>query len=162
MTAEKIKKNQLTKPNKPGRPKNPRTALIVKTATEHPDLTTREIGAIANCSHVNVVETLKRYGINKQDVDNYKTHRADIIAGLQHRLLKSVTDEDIKKAPLGSRILAAAQLYDKERLETGKTTGNLAMITFQMPSPDPVPDEYKVEENVIDVQSGGQIEAGNG
>jgi hypothetical protein len=36
------------------------------------------------------------------------------------------------------------------------------MITFQMPTPDPVPEEFKVEGNVIEAQSGAQADAGNG
>ena len=120
-----------TKTNKPGRPRRntkTKTELIIKTAQEHPDLSTRDIGAIANCSHVNVVTTLKRYNINHEHVKSFKEQRADIFAGLQHRLLSSVTDADIQKTPVGSRILASAQLYDKERLERGQSSENITLI----------------------------------
>lgn len=102
--------------------------LILKTKQEHPDLSTRQIAAIADTGHTHVLATLKRYGINQAHVRDFQKHRADILAGLQHRLLVSVTDEDIKKTPLGSRILAAAQMYDKERLERGQSTSNQAVI----------------------------------
>jgi hypothetical protein len=147
MTAEKIKKNQISKPRKP-------TELqqkIIEIKQSHPSLNKNEIAAVAGCDHAHVVRTLQTYGLIKDDVDSFVKNRAAIFAGMQHRLISSITSEDIKKAPLGSRILAAAQLYDKERLETGKSTGNLAMITFQMPTPDPVPDEFKVEGSAIDV-----------
>ncbi len=102
--------------------------LILKTKSEHPDLNTVEIGVLADCNHSTVVRTLARYGINLNDLQEYKSKRADIFAGLQHRLLASCTDEDIKKAPMGSRVLAAAQLYDKERLELDKSTSNVGVL----------------------------------
>jgi hypothetical protein len=105
-----------------------RQKRILDTYKEHPDLTVREIGAIADVTHGYVVQTLKRYGIEKLRVDAFKQYRGDIFAGMQDRLLSSVTNEDIKKAPLGSRVLAAAQLYDKERLERDLSTTNLASV----------------------------------
>ncbi|OPZ44105.1 MAG: hypothetical protein BWY95_02144 [Bacteroidetes bacterium ADurb.BinA104] len=133
------------------RPRSARANKIIELKETNPALTVREIATLTNCDHSNVVRVLQRYGIVAKEVKEFKDHRAEVLAGLQHKLIQSITADDIKKAPLGSRILAAAQLYDKERLETGKTTGNLAMITFQMPTPQPVPEEFKVEGSVIDV-----------
>jgi hypothetical protein len=98
------------------------------TAQEHPELSTREIGKLAESDHSTVVRTLQRYHIERAEVEDYKHHRADILAGLQHRLLASCTDADIQKSPMGSRILAAAQLYDKERLERGQSTDNVNVL----------------------------------
>lgn len=58
----------------------------------------------------------------------YRANRADIISNLQAKIIKSIDDEDIKKAPFGSRILAYAQLYDKERLERGQSTTNISAL----------------------------------
>jgi hypothetical protein len=90
-----------------------------------------------------------------QEVNEFRDHRAEVLAGLQHRIIQSITSADIKKAPMGSRVLAAAQLYDKERLETGKTTSNLAVVQFQMPAPDPVPVELLVEAKKTKVEGEG-------
>lgn len=57
-------------------------------------------------------------------VDN----RAEVFQEVQKRLLMSINEEDIKKTPVGSRVLAVAQLYDKERLETDQSTSNQAHI----------------------------------
>ena len=133
------------------RPRSARANKIIELKETNPALTVREIATLTNCDHSNVVRVLQRYGIVAKEVKEFKDHRAEVLAGLQHKLIQSITADDIKKAPLGSRILAAAQLYDKERLETGKSTGNLAVITFQMPTPQPVPEEFKVEGSVIDV-----------
>ncbi|MFA5385418.1 MAG: hypothetical protein WC364_12320 [Eubacteriales bacterium] len=129
MAAETIKKNQITKPkNKKTNQPTIKQQKILQIKSEHPDLTVRQIAVLADAGHPHVVQTLQRYGINQTHLDDYKTHRADILAGLQHRLLTSVTDEDIKKTPLGSRVLAAAQLIDKERLERGQTTTNIGAL----------------------------------
>jgi hypothetical protein len=140
------------------RPRSARANKIIELKETNPALTVREIATLTNCDHSNVVRVLQRYGIVAQEVNEFKDHRAEVLAGLQHRLIQSITSEDIKKAPLGSRILAAAQLYDKERLEVGKTTSNIAQVIFQMPAPAPVPDHLKMiieEKNSEDNNDGG-------
>ena len=106
--------------------KNSKAPKIIELKNTNPNLTVRQIAEIVNCNHSNVVQTLARYGINPEQTTNYKNNRADILAGLQHNLLSSITLDDIKKAPMGSRVLAVAQLYDKERLERGQSTSNIS------------------------------------
>lgn len=62
------------------------------------------------------------------ELKTYINHRGDILAGLQAKLLSHLDDDRLKKAPAGSLVLAACQLYDKERLERGMSTSNLASI----------------------------------
>lgn len=153
--AEAIKKKQISKPTTKTTAKQQH---IIEVKTQNPTLTVRQIAKICDTGHSHVVQTLQRYNISQAEVEDFKANRADILAGLQHRLIKSVTEEDIKKAPLGSRVLAAAQLYDKERLEVGKTTSNIAQVIFQMPAPKPVPDHLKMiieEKNSEDNNDGG-------
>ena len=126
MAAEKIKKNTLQRLQ----PKNPRSRKIIELKTTNPELSTTQIGKLVDCSHVNVVRVLQRYGMAQQEVNDYKTNRADILAGLQHRLISSITDEDIKKTPVGSRILAAAQLFDKEKAELGQSTDKQPVLVL--------------------------------
>jgi hypothetical protein len=132
MTAESIKKIQITKRRKRitkvTTSPTPKQQLIIDTKQTQPDLTTREIAAIADTDHSHVVKTLQRYGIDGTELISFKDNKADILSGLQHRIASSVTDEDIKKSPLGSRILAMAQLIDKEQLLRGLATSNLAVI----------------------------------
>lgn len=122
MTAESVKKNQISKPRKP-------TELqqkIIETHQTHPTLNKSEIATVCKTDHAHVIRTLQAYGLIKDDVDNYIKNRAVILAGMQYRLLSSITQDDIKKTPVGSRILAACQLYDKERLERGESTANVS------------------------------------
>lgn len=124
MVAQSTKPTKTTKTRKATH----KQAVILKTKREHPELTTREIGAIAQTSHSNVIKILQRYGIDTTHQDQYKRHRADILCGLQDRLLASVTDEDIQKTPAIQRITGAAILYDKERLERGQSSVNLSVL----------------------------------
>jgi hypothetical protein len=116
---------QLTKPTKPLTVKQRK---VLATKADHPELTTRQIGKLADCSHVSVINTLDKYGIKNEEVKLFRKDRSNILDGMQSRLLASVTDEDIKKAPLGTRILAACQLYDKSRIEAGKSVDNIMLV----------------------------------
>mgnify|MGYP007100133974 CR=1 FL=1 len=83
---------------------------------------------MCDTDHTHVIKTLNRYNIMKENVERFKANRSDIFAGMQDRLLHSITDEDIQKAPLGSRVLAACQIYDKERTERGLVNSTSAVI----------------------------------
>lgn len=138
MTAESIKPQYLTQSNKPltkskprtktYKPPTPRQEKILTLQSQHPNASGREIARLANTDHTYTIEVLKRYGLTNESIQGYKQHRADILSGLQHRLLSSITQQDIEKSPLGSRILAACQIYDKERIELGKSTNNTIVL----------------------------------
>jgi hypothetical protein len=51
-----------------------------------------------------------------------------VFAGLQERILKSITDEAIKKTPAIQLVTAASILYDKERLERGESTSKVSVL----------------------------------
>jgi len=118
--------------NKPGRSaKNKKRVLeIVKIAERYPDKSQAEIAEIVGIDKSNVNRALKKYGLRRADIDGYKNNRADILAGLQTRVLQSVTDVDIEKAPFRDKIVALGILFDKERLERGQSTGNLALTSL--------------------------------
>ena len=91
-------------------------------------MTTREIGKLVGCTHSNIVKRLQSVSDDLDTLDSYKFHRADILAFNGRKLLNHITDDKLKKAPVGSLVLAACQLYDKERLERGQSTHNIANI----------------------------------
>jgi len=105
---------------------------IVETHQAHPDLNKSEIAALCDTDHSYVVRTMQKYGITQQDTEGYKRGRANVLAGLQHKILSTITDTDIKTASLLQRVTAAGILYDKERLETGKSTGNISLLIGQI------------------------------
>ena len=61
-------------------------------------------------------------------LENFKKNRADILADVQRKIVEAITPEKIEKASLGTLALAKCQLYDKERLERGLSTGNLSVF----------------------------------
>lgn len=90
-------------------------------------LTYQEIADMQGVSKQAIHHSIAKL-IPKEENEQFKNHRADILSSLQFKLLSSLTDEDIKKSPLGSRVLASCQLYDKERLERGKSTDNIMQL----------------------------------
>jgi hypothetical protein len=112
--------NSVTKTPK----KTPLKAAILNTKAEHPDLTVREIAAINKCDHAHVVRTLKTYGIDHGAVESYTKHRSSIFAGLQSRIIASITKSDIKAASLLQRLSALGILYDKETIERTGSDGS--------------------------------------
>jgi hypothetical protein len=101
---------------------------ILALQTEQPKATERAIAAQADVSASYVHEVLERYGLTKNLVRDYKNNRADILTGLQHRIIKSITEQDIQKAPLAARMMAIGISYDKERLERGQSTNNIIQL----------------------------------
>ena len=66
---------------------------------------------------------------DSKEIDRFfEENRSHVFRDVQRRLLTSIDDDEIKKTPVGSRVLAVAQLYDKERLETNQSTENTALI----------------------------------
>jgi hypothetical protein len=110
MVAESIKEQQISKPKQ-------KTKEIIKLAKNNVPVTT--IAQATGTSKANVSQTLKRYNIKVALLNNFKDNRSDILAGIQERALKSLTDADIKKASIKDRVILFGTMYDKERIELG-------------------------------------------
>jgi hypothetical protein len=115
-------KRTIKRTTKAPRAATPIQSKILKIKEQHPDLSTRKIADIVPCDHTSVVKCLHKYGIDAAGLESYKKHRGDILAGVGERIIKSVTDEDIKSMPVGQRMMSYGILYDKERLERGQST----------------------------------------
>ena len=57
------------------------------------------------------------------DLREYQENKADIFDALQKRIMSSITEADIAKAPLMARVTAGAILEDKARVIRGQATG---------------------------------------
>jgi hypothetical protein len=119
-------------------PKDPitrTTAKILQIANDHPELNQTEIARIAEVDRTTVCKIFARYGVDNGIVEEYKAHRADILAGLQAKILATITDKDVKKSPFASRIMAVGILYDKERIERGLSDqGTAPLVVIQIRS----------------------------
>jgi hypothetical protein len=116
------------KPTPDKRPKNTPIDVVIDQIARNPNLTTMELGKLNGVDHSAVVRLLQRHGITRERVEDYKTGRADLLAGLQETVLASITGDDIKKASLRDKVIAMATLYDKERLERGQSTQNASVF----------------------------------
>lgn len=97
---------------------------IIATKHQHPDLTTREIAKLNDTVHSHVIRTLNEYGIDTDRVERYKSARADILAGIQERVIRTKfgTDDDVKSMPDAAAILLFNSCFNNERLERGQAT----------------------------------------
>ena len=86
-----------------------------------------EIGQILGCTKQNVELRLRPFKAEIEALQSFKEQRADVLAVYQQKLLNSLTDSDIKRMPPGSRLTGFGILYDKERLERGQSTDNIAV-----------------------------------
>ena len=154
------KKAPVIDPSK--RPKNTPITRVLDQVRRNPQLTMEEIGKINGVSHVAIVNLFKRHGIERKRIEEYKSNRADFMAGLQEKVLASITASDLEKASLRDKVISAGVLFDKERLERGQSTVNLASIysqALESRTPDPLdvvsePDrETGMDDN--DADSGG-------
>lgn len=97
---------------------------IIATKHQHPELTTREIAKLNDTVHSHVIRTLHEYGIDTDRVERYKSARADILAGIQERVIRTKfgTDDDVKSMPDAAAILLFNSCFNNERLERGQAT----------------------------------------
>jgi hypothetical protein len=112
------------------KPREGTKAEAILTLTTTTPATVTEIAESVNCSKSNVSQVLARYNIEPNAVESYKNHRADVFAGIQERVIQSITDKDVNTATLSARAALLGVLYDKERLERGLSTANVALATM--------------------------------
>ena len=112
-----------------------------------------EIAKLTGCSKQNIHQRLESVGYDKENLEYFKKHRGDVFAFIQSRLLNSIDDETIKGMNAYQRIIGASIMYDKERLETGKSTANISTFAHivdmacEMKPKDMVETDNQQEEN---------------
>jgi len=89
------------------------------------DLSYGQIAAIQGVTRQAIHKRIKHLEPT-EETQTYKSHRADILAHSQLRLLQELTPAKLKKMPGRDLIVGAGILYDKERLERGQSTANIA------------------------------------
>lgn len=93
-------------------------------------LTTREIAAILNCSHNNIVQRLQDVSDELDTLPDYKKHRADILAIRGRRVLNNITDAKLEKASAYQLTGMFGIINQHERLERGESTSNVAYADY--------------------------------
>lgn len=109
----------------PSTPKNIPIAAIIDLI-ENKGLTTGQAAKLLGCDRSNISQRLKVVGVQPGYLKKYKDNRADVFAAYQSIILDSITPNDLKKAGLSQKMMGFGVLYDKERLERGQSTENIA------------------------------------
>lgn len=92
-------------------------------------LSYQEIADYFGVRKQSVHEALQPYGIEMDgSLEVFKEKRADLLAGKQMDCLQALTVEDIQRASPRDKVIIFGTLYDKERLERGQSTVNLAGV----------------------------------
>jgi len=89
-------------------------------------LTHDQIANIVGTSRSNISQRLKEVEDQISWTTEFRANRAFLLSNLQHRIINSITPADIQKANLRDKIISAGILFDKERLEMGLSTSNIA------------------------------------
>lgn len=90
--------------------------------------TCRQIADIVSCTHSNVHQTLKKYNLKLSEIVDFRVNKADVLAGYQVKILKAMTDEKIKDAPVIQLSNSLKVINEIERLHTGQSTANVATV----------------------------------
>ena len=87
-----------------------------------------QIGRLLGVSKQAVHQVFEKHGFDAGTVERFRKDRGVILADLQRRLLKSMTDEAINKMAPRDRMVALGISFDKERLEVGQSSFNLSNL----------------------------------
>jgi hypothetical protein len=75
------------------------------------------------------LQRFQRFLDNPEDLGAYDQNRTSVLNALELELLRSLADgEAIQKASLRDRTIAFGTVFDKRRLEAGKSTENLGLL----------------------------------
>ena len=101
---------------------------IIDFANREPPLSYQDIADLVGCSKQNVYDRLQRVGYSRDCAKHYEKNRVKVFQFLQAKLINSIDEESIQKASALQRVVAAGILYDKERLESGKSSQNISIV----------------------------------
>jgi hypothetical protein len=101
---------------------------IINDYINNPSLSPNDIAKINDVSRPFVSILLKEHNITREDVDSFKENEATLLNALRYRILKSITDEEIKKTPMVQRMAAYGIAFDKYRLDTGQSDSNVSVL----------------------------------
>jgi len=111
--------------NKVSSRKTGKAPAIRRMKMRYPEMSEAQIAKRVQCSPANVHYVLKRFlgeDNTEQDLRDYQESKAEIYDAMQMRIHRSITNEDIAKAPLVARVTSAAILEDKARVIRGQAT----------------------------------------
>ena len=88
----------------------------------------RKVSKIEDVSLFSISKIIKEWETNKDLVEAYKKHRADILTHDQMTYRSFITPAKLEKASAKDLELMRCMAYDKERLERGQSTENVSVL----------------------------------
>jgi len=120
-------------PKRRGRPKGTERYQLQQNVAQvinnNPGITARELAKTAEIAPSTATKYLAKYGINKQEIDAFVESRNTIVKDRQRIVLDALTQEKANKASFKDLAVAYGILLDKDRLESGESTSNIASWT---------------------------------
>jgi DNA-directed RNA polymerase specialized sigma subunit len=104
-----------------------------------------EIGKVLGCSTAAISIRLKGHTEDLNALIPFKDSRADTLAFYQRKLLNSIDKGAIEKCSAYQRVGMFGILYDKERLERGESTQNIAYASMDKTFRAMVEEQAKLE-----------------
>lgn len=143
----------------PDAPKGIPLDEIVSLKLNNPNLSMTQASAILGCSKANLIARLSRanisWGSMAPTLDRYKARRADLLAHKGMTVLAALSEDKVTEMTGLQLATAYGILYDKERLERGQSTANVA---YQ----DLTQSLSEIEAEIARLQGGGVIDADSG
>lgn len=104
-----------------------------------------EIARIEGVAQSTIWRALKKYSVERQTLDEFRTGKADLLDEMQRRgmefvarVLESIEDEDIRAMTASQKmdavrtgVIMSGTYYDKGRLERGQSTANIQSLIVQ-------------------------------
>ena len=110
------------------------------------NLSYNEIAELVGRTKQTVHKRLQPYVEDINNLQSFKDHRADILAVHQARLLNSLTPDAIKECSPYQRVGMFGILYDKERIERGMSTQNIAYADYSAKLSDLEKEEMELRK----------------
>ena len=113
--------------------KNTHFATLVKLKEKYPNISAKNLGKLVGISKQAVCQMFARHGVDFRTgqvtaLEEYKVNRGDILAVKQIECLNAIDHNKLKKASARDLATVYGIMYDKERLERGQSTVNLAAV----------------------------------
>jgi len=102
---------------------------VAQVIQNNPGISGRELAETAEVAPSTARAYLAKYGINKGEIDLFVDNRVDIVRSKQQMILDNMTEAKIKGAAFRDMAVAYGILLDKDRLESGQSTQNIASWT---------------------------------
>jgi hypothetical protein len=121
------------KPRRKGRPKGTERfqlqQSVAKVINNNPGITARELAQTADIAPSTATKYLAKWGINKQELDVFVENRNAIVKDKQRQILDAITSDKLEKATAKDLTVCYGIMLDKDRLESGESTSNIASWT---------------------------------